>query len=158
MIVSKWHIGKMPRSGANALSLSKARAMKLGAEWRWAHVQLDVNGAAHRIWICYHPKKENFLAVAGRVLSDGDLLVVGILEHHGTHPGWHIHGCCEELDRSSHGRLRYPEMVRIPQPNQRHRSMDFPLSDDEAMDIAGKHFRIQELRQSPELSAQQSLF
>lgn len=157
-VATKWQAGKMPKGGANALSLSKSRAIKLGAEWRWTHIGLDVDDMPHRIWICYHQRKENYMAVACKILSDGDHLVVGVLEHHGTHPGWHVHGSCKNLTQSSHGRLRYPEMVRIPEPGSAHRASSFPSDDTEAMDIAGRHFRIQELRQTPELTAQKALF
>lgn len=145
----KWQQGKMPKSGASAVSLSKARTIRLGAEWRWTHVRLDVDSAPHRIWICYHQGKQNYMALACKVLADGDMLVLGVLEHHGTHPGWHVHGCCKTTDDSCTGRLRYPDMVRIPSAGGHHRAYGFPSSDEDALDIAGRHFRIPEIQSHP---------
>lgn len=143
---AKWQQGKMPKSGTNAVSLSRARVIRLGAEWRWTHIKLDVDSEPHRIWVCYHPRKQNYMALACKVLADSEMLVLGVLEHHGTHPGWHIHGCCSETDESCLGRLRYPEMVRIPEAGRIHRNFAFPSCDEDALDIAGRHFRITELR------------
>ena len=148
----KWVDGKMNKTGASALVLSKGRPIRLGPGWRWTHIRLNVNNVQHRIWICYHPKKENYLSVACQVLPNDDLFVLAALESHGTHPGWHVHGCCTEVDAGSHGRLRYPNMVRIPSPNARHRQQGFPANDEEAMDIAARHFRIEQLRTDPSTS------
>lgn len=140
----------MHKTGATALTLTKGRPIKLGTSWRWNHVRFDVDGAAHKMWVCYHTGKENYLAVACRVLPNDDLFVMAALEHHGTHPGWHVHGCCVNVDSAAHGRLRYPDMVRIPSPGGPYRQQSFPSNDALAMDIAAKHFRIEQLRLAPD--------
>lgn len=136
-----WSDKKMPKTGRR-FPLTKARNFRLGSGWRWCALEIDAEGRSYRLLVAYNPLKENFLALLGTAVSAEESLVLASLESHGSHPGWHVHGCCATVGSAAFGRLRYPEMVRIPDGKRPHRVCRFPGNDSEALDVVGRHFRI----------------
>lgn len=136
-----WSNKRMPKTGGK-FPLSKARSFRVGAPgWRWRILQYDCAGRKYRILAMYHAEKENFLAVLATPIN-ADLLVLGCLEYHSTHRGWHMHGACKNLSSENSGRLRYPAMVRIPSGTSVCRSMSFPSGDDSFLETVIRYFRL----------------
>ena len=130
----------MPKTG-NGFPLSRAKTFKLGAGWAWRIVELKAGVAECKLLVAYHPNKENYLAILGYGVGT-DTHVMGVLEYHGSHPGWHVHGSCLAATPAQFGRVHYPDMVRFPDGKQRHRDIDFGVTESNALEPAIKHFRL----------------
>lgn len=141
-----WSDKRMPKTGGK-FPLTKARKnFRVGsAGWRWRVTTLSACDQTYRLLVMYHAAKENYYAVLGMVTT-GDTLVIGKLEYHSTHRGWHMHSCCKEPDMGNAGRMKYPDMGRHPDGRAHHRSMNFGIDGDvSALEIAARHFRIPDL-------------
>lgn len=108
--VGEWKAGKMPKT---AFPLSKARHYRLGDGWRWRVIHFESDGGDFRLLIALHEGKQNACALLGEVIGDDNTKVIVALETHSTHPGWHVHANCG-LTGTTAGRLRDPDMKRIP--------------------------------------------
>ena len=136
-----WSDKKMPKAG-NKFPLTKARSFRVGTPgWRWRLLHISAGGQNYRLLVTYHPAKENFIALLGVELGT-DTMVLGVLEYHSTHRGWHFHGCCKAADTSHAGRLRYPGMERVPKGDSFHRDKSFNIDDDSAYETVKKYFRL----------------
>jgi hypothetical protein len=138
--IGKWSDKKMPKTG-NGFPLSKARNFRLGSGWHWNIVEIEAGNLEWRLLVAYQPNKENYQAVLGYVLG-ADMHVVASLEYHGTHPGWHIHGACRSANSADVGRLRYPDMRRLPDGKKYHRKTAFDVTEADAMRPAIDYFRL----------------
>ncbi|GGI21057.1 hypothetical protein [Oxalicibacterium faecigallinarum] len=155
--VGKWSDKKMPKTG-NGFPLSKSRVIRLGGGWHWRIMGLEAAGRECRLLIAFHSAKENYLAALGYVRGS-DTEVIGVLEFHGTHPGWHIHGCCKPGRPENVGRMRYTEMVRLPDAKEYHRNTEFRVHEYDALEPAIRHFGLQKAFQNmPSESGTESLF
>lgn len=132
----------MPKTG-NGFPLSKAKGLRVGGGWHWVIIELEAGKAECRLLVAYHPAKENYLAVLGYLVG-ADTHVIAALEYHGTHPGWHVHGCCLSAKPGNVGRIRYPDMKRMPDGKSHHRSTVFGVSEADALEPAIKHFRLRD--------------
>jgi len=140
-----WSDKRMPKTGGK-FPLTKNRSLRVGAiGWRWRVVLLSAGANRYRLLITYHKAKGTYLAALGLECAQ-DTLVLGCLEYHATHVGWHMHGCCVDTDNRNSGRLRYPEMIRVPSPKQKHRNANQELTDASSLEIAARYFRIRGLR------------
>ncbi len=102
--IGAWHEGKMP---ATAFPLSKGRSYTLGASWRWCICELEGNGASYRLLVAFHYMKAQYQAWLG--YRDGaDQALIGRLEYHPTHRGWHVHVKCGPLADVSRGVVKQP--------------------------------------------------
>jgi hypothetical protein len=135
-----WSDKKMPKSGSR-FPLRGSKGVHLGIGFRWRIVELEVNGRQFRLLVAYDPAKQNFSAYLA-LCGTSSCLVLARLEYHSTHPGWHVHACCESSEARQWGRVGYPEMNRIPANARSQRNIDFCADDDDAITIAAKHFRI----------------
>jgi hypothetical protein len=140
--VGKWNDKKMPKTG-NGFPLSKAKGLRVGGGWHWVIIELEAGKAECRLLVAYHPTKENYLAVLGYVVGT-DTHVIAALEYHGTHPGWHIHGCCLTAKPGNVGRIHYPDMTRLPDGKGRHRKTVFGVNEFDALEPAVRHFRLRD--------------
>ena len=104
--LGSWNSGKMPKT-AMPLSKQRHRSYKLGNQWRWRLVNFLCEGRSFRLLIAHDSEKEQFLAMLGED-TNGDTKVVASIEHHGTHPGWHIHFCFEKMSSVPSGVVRGP--------------------------------------------------
>lgn len=136
-----WSEKKMPKAG-NKFPLTKARSFRVGTPgWRWRLLRISADGQDYRLLVTYHSAKENFVALLGVELG-ADTLVIGVLEYHSTHRGWHFHGCCRAADTANAGRLRYPGMERVPKGSSFHRDTSFNIHDASAYATLENYFRI----------------
>ena len=154
--VGKWSDKKMPKTG-NGFPLSKAKNLRVGGGWQWVIIELDADNAECRLLVAYHAAKENYLAVLGYVVG-ADTHVIASLEYHGTHPGWHVHGCCLTAKPGNAGRLRYPDMARLPEGKSVHRRTVFGVNEFDALELAIRHFRLRDAFDSMSTSSTAPLF
>lgn len=141
-----WSDHKMPKSGPNTVLL-RSKPLRFGVGFRWCIVSLMSGGVAHKILLACHREKRNFCAYLFKSIGNDNLLLAR-LENHGTHPGIHIHACCQKTGPGAVGRTGYPEIARYPGPKSYHRSDEFPSSDDDALNLVGLHFNIPALRRT----------
>src|SRR5215207_336369 len=84
----------MPRS---AFPLSKSHSYTLGRSYEWCVYDLeDAAGENYRLLIAFNLGKEQYRAWLGRVVG-ADQALLGRLEYHPTHNGWHAHTKTGEL-------------------------------------------------------------
>lgn len=142
-----WSDKRMPKTGGKFPLTRARRNFRVGLSgWRWRVVTVSALERTYRLLVMYHAAKENYYAFLGLV-TEGDTLVIGKLEYHSTHRGWHVHSCCEPPDMTNAGRMKYPSMGRYPGGNARHRSVEFEVSGDvAALEKAARHFRIPDMK------------
>lgn len=139
-----WSDKRMPRTGGK-FPLSRARNFRVGAPgWRWRVVQLEAWGRLHRVLVMYHAGKQNLVAAVGTHVG-GDLLILGVLEHHSTHPGWHVHAGCETPTMAEAGRLRYPGMRRVAAGDRSNAQRPFPAGDEAVIETVSRYLRLPRL-------------
>lgn len=137
----KWETGGMPPA-AFPLSKRRGRAYRLGSSYKWRVIQFHALGETCRLLIVYNAAKEQYRATLA-VERDRDMIVIASLEFHGTHPGWHLHGACGDVNSHTLGSLRGPLQKRFPAARATHRSHDFKVTNDGvALDVAAKFFRL----------------
>jgi len=128
------------------LSKRHRRSYRLGTAYRWRVVKFEAATATGatlcRLLIAYNASKEQFRATLA-VEHDRDMSVIASYEFHGTHPGWHMHSACGDIDKIPEGSLRGVWQKRLPPPRQKHRRVNFGIStDDSALDVAARFFRL----------------
>lgn len=139
-----WTDKRMPKTGGK-FPLSRARSFRVGAAgWRWRVVQLEAGGRHYRLLCLLHAGKCNFVAILATPVGT-DLLVLGALENHGSHPGWHVHASCKTPEAGLSGRLRYDGMKRAAAGAYANEATPFPSSDDEADAVLVRYFRLPSL-------------
>lgn len=138
----KWvtSVKRLPRTGG-PFPMSRSRGLPLGAGWRWRLLRIEAAGSLFRVMLAYRVAKPEFLALVGADIG-GDTLVLGALEYHGTHPGWHVHAACRQPGANARGRTRHPEMRRVASGAARCTAHPFPASDGAALEIATRYFRL----------------
>lgn len=148
-----WSDKRMPKTGGK-YPLTKTRSLRVGAvNWRWRVIRLGAGSNEYRLFVGYNTAKREFHSVVGLDLGESTTLVLGRLENHATHPGLHMHGCCQAADKRNSGRTNYPDMVRMPTAKQNHRLKNQTLSDGAAIEIVARYFRIRGLDEdSPQQS------
>lgn len=135
----KWQIGGMP-PGAFPLSKRRNRSYRVGAAYKWRVIQFSALGETCRVLIRYNAAKEQYAAVLA-VERNRDMTVIASLEFHGTHPGWHLHGGCGDINALPTGSMRGPLQRRLPSSRTTHRRHFFKVANDgDALDVARKFF------------------
>jgi hypothetical protein len=114
-----------------------------GNGWRWRSGKVETRTNKFVLFAQCHPGKENWKAWLIMISENGPS-IVGRLEHHGTHPGLHLHTHCErsgiEVGGSSINNL-----VRIPDSTKNHRRAS-SWTESGFWEAAKKFFRIYEER------------
>lgn len=137
-----WSDKRMPRIGST-FPLSKARSLRVGTGgWRWRVLQVsDTSHQSFRLLLLYQARKQDYCAILARPVGR-DMLVLGRLEYHASHPGWHVHATCRSPLTCHSGRLRHDDMKRLAGSSGPNARMPFPLTDDDALEIARRFFRL----------------
>ena len=142
----EWNENKRPpRTGDKAFLLSRAGAVRVGTAWRWTLLKIGTECSLFRLFIAYRNDKMQLSVVLGKELSPRNHLILARMEYHPDHPGIHIHGCCEEVSSSAHGRLKYEEMKRFPKAGDYHRMCSLPQTDQGILNLVGTKFKIHDL-------------
>lgn len=110
IMLGSWSTTKLPRT-ALPLSKSKGRGYKLGTQWTWRLVTFRCQASLYRVLIAYDYGKEQFLAILGLDIEK-DTKVIASIEHHGSHPGWHVHFATEDANTIPSGIIRGPWVRR----------------------------------------------
>lgn len=140
-----WSDKRMPKTSGK-FPLSKNKQFRVGAAgWRWRVAEVSLDGRDYRLLMTYHQAKENYVACLG-LQAQEDTIVLGRLEFHSTHVGWHIHGFCKPPLAHHVGRMKHSDMVRYPDGGARHRRTSFTIDGDQAATrIAATYFNIPDL-------------
>ena len=86
--LGNWNRSKrMPKS---AFPLRINQAYRLPGTWTWRVLKFDVDEFQYRVLLAYKLEKQEFIAMLGLFVKD-DTTVLCRVEHHGSHPGWHVH-------------------------------------------------------------------
>jgi hypothetical protein len=137
----KWQTGGMPQT-AFPLSKRRGRAYRIGSSYKWRVIQFTALGETCRVLVLYNAAKEQYRATLA-IERDRDMIVIASLEFHGTHPGWHLHGACGDIDSHPMGSMRGPLQRRVPGSRTTHRRHDFNVTNEgTALDAAAKFFRL----------------
>ena len=99
----KWQSGGM--GTAFPLSKRRQRFYRLGAAYRWRIVRFTAEGFTFRLLVAFNIAKEQYRAVLG-LEHERDMSVLASYEFHGTHPGWHLHGSCGDIEIIPQGSMR----------------------------------------------------
>lgn len=78
---------KMPKA---SFPLRGSQSYRLAGTWTWRVVSFSVGSDQYRILLAHKAKKHEFIAMLGH-LEGRDMTVLCRIEHHGSHPGWHVH-------------------------------------------------------------------
>lgn len=82
-----WANGKIPRS---AFPLSHVGPHRLGKAWHWCVFRLSDGSLSYRLLVAFEPGKRQYFAWLG-VEFGSDQALVGRVEFHASHDGWHCH-------------------------------------------------------------------
>jgi hypothetical protein len=130
----------MPKS---ALSLSKGHSIQLGRNWHWRVDSVEADGMNFKILTAFHSETEEFQARL--VVTQGDSgTVLAALEYHGTHPGWHCHMPCCDIEDVEPGQGHPRSSHRFPRPEGKHRRVSFDMTDSMALARSFSFFRVTE--------------
>ena len=136
----KWQSGPVPRREF-PLSKHKKSVYSLGPSYRWRMCKFSIGNNNFRVWIMFRADLEKYAAWLGQE-QDSDMIVLARYEFHGTHPGWHTHAACEREDQITPGRSNTPLHLRIPKARTKHRRLEFQVTEENGVDIAGKAFKL----------------
>ena len=125
-----------------AVKKRRGRSYRLGSSYKWRVIQFSALGETCRLLLVYNADKEQYRATLA-IERERDMIVIASLEFHGTHPGWHLHGACGDVEAHPIGSLRGPLQKRFPNPRVTHRRHDFEVPNEGvALEVAAKFFRL----------------
>ena len=139
-----WTDKGMPKTNSK-FPLWKPKGVRLAAAWRWRVDEFTMDDGfgksrVGRMLIAYRFDKEEYLAYVGLdEMSGHGVRVIGCLEFHGTHPGWHVHGSCAPQLKGHVGRTRHEGMRRVP-GGKYYRQNVFITGDAQALSKAEEFF------------------
>lgn len=135
----------MPR---DAFPLSRGHRYYLGSNWRWCVHELEGNGARYRLLIAFDAGKAQYRAWLG--FCDGnDQALLGRLEYHPTHRGWHCHhkrGLLSEVARGVVKEAGKREGCRVCDDGR-----VFTITEMDGIGVAFRVFRVSQRIDSAEL-------
>lgn len=74
----------------------RSNSYRLAGTWTWRLISFVIGSESYRVLLAHKADKQEFLAMLGQ-LVDGEMTVLCRVEHHGSHPGWHVHYQPNEL-------------------------------------------------------------
>lgn len=117
----------------------KTRPVRAG--WKWRSAKASDGSQEFVLTALCNPKRDKWQAVLAVHGAIG-WSVVGRLEHHGDHPGLHIHSHCGRsgVEVGSSG---MNDLARIPEVRRLHRRI-LPMNEASFWEISRRFFRIRE--------------
>ena len=83
-----WATGKkMPKT---TFPLRASQSYRLSGNWTWRMISFVVASESYRVLLAHKADKQEFMAMLGH-LDGKEMTVLCRIEHHGSHPGWHVH-------------------------------------------------------------------
>jgi hypothetical protein len=132
--------GKATAMG-KAFPIARDFTLRLGRNWHWRVDQVEAGAIRYRLLTAYHGDTQEYRAWLAMPRGDSHVIVAQ-LEFHGTHPGWHCHIACCDLEDVEPGRGHPRSARRFPGGNSRHRRQDFNMSDSAALAKAFEFFNV----------------
>jgi hypothetical protein len=102
-------------------------------------VKFETDKKKYRLLVAVHFAKEQYYGVLGLECGH-DMKRLASLEFHGTHPGWHVHGTCGDIEDVPVGRYKGPWCERVPGAGRPHRQLEFGLNTQERALLLGCEF------------------
>jgi hypothetical protein len=135
-----WKPGPMPK---NLFPLTKSgnRTLRFGSGYQWRLVTFTALSTSFRLLIAVSATKEQYYAHLGMVIA-GDTRMLGSLEFHGSHPGWHLHAGCDDVLLIPPGRYEGPWRKMLPTSHSKCRRKQFNVTDANRLTIAIDFFRV----------------
>ena len=125
----------------NAFPLSRNFSLKLGRNWHWRVDQASAHDVSFRILVAFNLDIEEYRAWMSMPVGDAHVMVAQ-LEYHGTHPGWHAHIACCDIDEVEAGRGHPRSARRLPGGFKKHRRQAFDVTESSALAAAFNFFRV----------------
>lgn len=132
----KWTSGRIAHA---AFPLHPRNAIKLGPAFRWRVDGLETGERKFLLLTFFRADRENFGAWLAEQHLNDDILVLIRLEDHGTHPGLHVHVCCDPETLPPIGRQSYGGMQRLPNRHYRRRGA---FTEQDALSLAYGFFKV----------------
>lgn len=86
--IGTWTTGKkMPKT---TFPLRGNQAYRLAGTWTWRLITFVAASENYRVLLAYKADKQEFMAMLGHLVGR-EMTVLCRIEHHGSHPGWHVH-------------------------------------------------------------------
>jgi hypothetical protein len=133
--------GKGGRMSAYAFPLSKGHSVDLGRNYHWRVDVVQGGGQMFKVLTAFNPEIEEYRSWLAMVQGDS-LVVLAQLEFHGTHPGWHCHVSCGEIEEIQPGQTRPRTARRFPGGNSTHRRTAYDVTESSALVMAFEFFNI----------------
>lgn len=134
---------KPMKKSAPPFAMSSSKPNRLGNLWRWRLVKFMIadNGGqcSGRMLIAYQREKQQYQAWAGLETPKG-MLLLGRLEWHGSHPGWHVHALCTDMPPSAAGIVKPAGVKRVNRSKTTKRGAFFAVNDLNAVRHAEAFF------------------
>ena len=108
-----WLTGAVPPRHAPVY----VRSRPMGRGWMWRSMAVSSEECEYRLFVQCHPSKDDWKAWLIEVNDASS--VVCRLEHHGSHPGRHVHADCSK--ERPDGPLSIGSGIRIPAAKSHHR-------------------------------------
>jgi hypothetical protein len=135
--IGDWHFGKkMPR---NAFPLSRSHSYVLGSSYDWCVCEAECDLHQYRVLVAFDDAKAQYRGWLG-IIFGHDQALIGRVEYHPTHHGWHCHLKTGPLDRVTRGVVkesRDHEKCRICPVGH-----TFSVTQLDALNIAFRAFNI----------------
>lgn len=119
---SAWSDEKL-RTRDFPLSKKRGKAHPFSRRYRWQVITFLAFGRNFRALVAYHTLAPEFIVSLGEDVG-GDVRMLARWEFHGTHPGWHVHTVCDDVDKLPVGIVKPAGTRRIPRPASYHRHME----------------------------------
>jgi hypothetical protein len=143
-----WKDGKMPK---HVFPMTKNRSFRIRSKWRWRYCKFTCLGNSMRVLVAYRRDQQEYMALLGLDLTEGGTRVIARYEFHGSHPGWHIHSYCDDLQfflPRHDGRTGHPGLTKIMGGNAKNGNLSINLFDRSATEIAVTKFGLSKVNPS----------
>lgn len=86
--IGTWTTGKkMPKT---TFPLRGNQSYRLAGTWTWRLISFVAASENYRVLLAHKADKQEFMAMLGHLVGR-EMTVLCRIEHHGSHPGWHVH-------------------------------------------------------------------
>lgn len=138
--VGAWQSGKIAKT---AFPLSHVKtAVRLGKAWRWCVNKVADEDQQYNLLVAFEPGKQQYWAWLGAQFGD-DQALIGRVEYHHSHDGWHCHwktGPLVDVPRGA---------VKAAYPRERRHNCPGAASSISEADAFGLAFRLFNVKTPP---------
>lgn len=119
VVTSAWTDEKL-RAKDFPLLKKKGGSYPLSRRWRWQTTRFRINQKQFLLLASYHSLIPEFVSVLAEEI-DKNCRVLARWEFHQSHPGWHVHTVCGDIDNVSTGIVKPIGVERVPHSASHHR-------------------------------------